>query len=80
MQWIELEPSWEYPFHRYYTSMAQLIDGRHYYSYVALDEDDGRYRGWVMSVPGHRVETYIDEPTKEDVQKHFQWFIKSIGG
>lgn len=79
MQWIEIEPSWEYPFYRYYTSMAQLVNGRHYYAYLVVDEDE-KYRGWVVSVPGQRTETFIEESTKEGVQKHFRWFIKSLGG
>ena len=78
MKWIELAPSYEFPYYRYYTSEARLIKGRHYYCYFSLDE--GRYRGWIMSVPGHVPESFIDVETREEAEEQYKLFLTSVGG
>ena len=78
MTWIEIEPTFEYPFYRYYTAQSLLIGGKHYYGYFTLDE--GRYRGWILSTPGSVIESYIDVETKEEAEEYYKYFLKCIGG
>lgn len=60
----------------FFTTQAKLVRGRHYYGYFVLDEE--RYRGWIMSVPGHIPEHYVDASTPEDAQEKYCKYLEFL--
>lgn len=78
MQWTEIEPTHEFPYRRFYTGAATLIEGKHYFAYIT--EEEGRYRGQIISAPGQKTESMIDVSTILEAEELFTWFVHALGG
>ena len=75
---ITLLATWEIPYERCYVSHAMMVNDKYYYCYFT--EDGDRYRGWIMSVPGHNTEKFVDAATKEEAEKIYNNFLYDLGG